>query len=142
MARSRLSSAISRYCGLSVTDVSRLIRFCMVGAATAVIHYGILFVGVEQFALAATLASSIGFVVAVTFNYFMHYSWTFAEPAPHGRTLLRYFVMISCGFVINGLVMYVASELLAIVYLLSQALAMAAVLTWNYLLANYWVFKL
>ena len=116
-------------------------RFCAVGAATAVIHYGILFTGVEHIALAATPASSIGFVVAVTFNYFMHYSWTFAEPAPHGRTLRRYFVMIVCGFFINGLVMYVASELLSVVYLLSQALAMVVVLTWNYLLANYWVFK-
>ena len=124
-----------------MTDFSRVVSFCAVGAATAVIHYGILFVGVERFALAATLASSIGFIVAVTFNYFMHYSWTFAEPAPHGRTLLRYFLMIGCGFFINGLVMYMTSELLSIVYLLSQALAMVAVLTWNYLLANYWVFK-
>ena len=124
-----------------MTDLSRLIRFCMVGLATAVIHYGILLVGVEQLSMGATIASSAGFIVAVTFNYLMHYSWTFDQPAPHGRTLMRYLVMIGCGFVINGAVMYVASDMLAILYLLSQALAMAAVLTWNYLLANYWVFR-
>jgi putative flippase GtrA len=124
-----------------MTDVARLIRFCVVGLVTAVVHYGILLLGVEQLAMDATLASSIGFIVAVSFNYLMHYSWTFDQPAPHGRTLLRYGVMIGCGFVINGLVMYVASDMLAILYLISQALAMVAVLTWNYMLANYWVFR-
>ena len=113
----------------------------MVGLATAVIHFGILLVGVERFAMDEVLASSLGFIVAVTFNYFMHYSWTFDQPAPHGRTLMRYFVMIGCGFMINGVIMYVASDEMAILYLLSQALAMVAVLAWNYLMANYWVFS-
>ncbi|MEP1471089.1 MAG: GtrA family protein [Halieaceae bacterium] len=121
--------------------MARLIRFCVVGLITAVIHYGILLLGVEQFATDATLASSIGFIVAVSFNYLMHYSWTFDQPAPHGRTLVRYLVMIACGFMINAVVMFVASDILAILYLISQALAMAAVLVWNYLLANYWVFR-
>lgn len=111
------------------------------GLATALIHYGILYIGVEKGGVRATHASSLGFLVSVTFNYFMHYSWTFGEPSPHGRTLLRYLVMIACGFLINGSIMYVTSDLLAIIYLLSQAIALAAVLIWNYLLANYWVFR-
>ena len=124
-----------------MTDGRRFLRFCVVGLATAVLHYGMLYLGVEYAGLVPTLASSIGFVVAVTFNYSMHYSWTFGEPAPHGRTLLRYLVMVACGFVINGGVMYVASELMDIVYLISQAVALVAVLSWNYLVASYWVFR-
>ena len=90
--------------------LGKLIRFGIVGVLTAVLHYGVLYIGVELVNAHATLASSVGFVVAVIFNYFMHYNWTFGEPAPHGRTLGRYLVMISCGFLINGGLMYAGEQ--------------------------------
>ena len=89
----------------------------------------------------ATLASSIGFVVSVIFNYLMHYSWTFAQPAPHGRTLVRYLAMVACGFGINALVMYVGVHGWALHYLITQALARVAVVLWNFTLSNLWVFR-
>ena len=118
----------------------RLIRFCIVGGITAIIHYGILYLCVEFLASTATVASSFGFVIAVICNYLLHYSWTFGETAPHGQTLLRYLVMISCGFVINGGLMWLGSEFLQLNYLLAQAIALVAVLIWNFSLAQLWVF--
>ncbi len=117
------------------------VRFGVVGVATAVVHYGLLYIGVEFVRLGATLASSIGFVVSVIFNYLMHYSWTFAQPAPHGRTLVRYLVMVACGFGINALVMYVGVHGWALHYLITQALALVAVVLWNFSLSNLWVFR-
>ena len=124
-----------------MTFLGTAVRFGVVGVATAVLHYGLLYAGVEVFRLGATLASSIGFVVAVVFNYLMHYSWTFAEPAPHGRTLARYLVMIGCGFGINALVMYGGVHWLALHYLVTQAVALVAVVLWNFCLSNLWVFR-
>ena len=121
--------------------LTTVFRFGVVGVLTALLHYGMLYVGVEALHLNATLASSIGFVVAVIFNYLMHYRWTFAEPAPHGRTLWRYLVMISCGFLINGLVMYAGVQWSSLHYLLTQALALVAVVLWNFVLSNVWVFR-
>jgi putative flippase GtrA len=116
-------------------------RFGVVGVLTAAVHYGLLYLGVAVLHLAATLASSIGFVVCVIFNYMMHYTWTFDEPAPHGSTLRRYLVMITCGFLINAAVMYAGVHWLALHYLVTQALAMIAVVLWNFVLANTWVFR-
>ena len=116
-------------------------RFGVVGVLTAILHYGLLYAGVEALRLPATVASSCGFVVAVIFNYLMHYRWTFGEPAPHGRTLRRYLVMISCGFLINAAVMYAGVQWLALYYLVTQALALVAVVLWNFILSNAWVFR-
>jgi putative flippase GtrA len=116
-------------------------RFGVVGVLTALVHYGLLYLGVELAGLDATLASSLGFVVSVIFNYLMHYSWTFAQPAPHGRTLRRYLVMICCGFFINGLTMYAGVEIWSLNYLLTQALALVIVVTWNFTLSSLWVFR-
>jgi putative flippase GtrA len=118
-----------------------VLRFGVVGVLTAMVHYGLLYAGVEVAELPATAASSVGFVVAVVFNYFMHYNWTFGEPAPHGRTLWRYLVMISCGFLLNGGVMFAGERLGTLHYLLVQALALAAVVLWNFVVSNTWVFR-
>lgn len=116
-------------------------RFGVVGVLTALVHYGLLYLGVAVLHLDATLASSVGFVVCVIFNYLMHYTWTFDEPAPHGSTLRRYLVMITCGFLINATVMYAGVQWLTLHYLVTQALAMIAVVLWNFVLSNAWVFK-
>ena len=121
--------------------LTRTLRFGAVGVLTAVLHYGLLYIGVEALRLNATLASSLGFVVAVIFNYLMHYSWTFDEPAPHGRTLRRYLLMISCGFLINATVMYAGVQWAALNYLLTQALALVVVVSWNFVISNVWVFR-
>ena len=121
--------------------LGRFFRFGVVGVLTALLHYGLLFTGVEALRMNVTLASSIGFVVAVTFNYLMHYSWTFGEPAPHGRTLRRYLVMVACGFSLNAAVMYAGVHWLVLHYLLIQVLAQIVVVLWNFTVANAWVFR-
>jgi len=124
--------------------LQRALRFALVGVVTAGLHYGLLYLCVAGLQMGATLASSVGFAVAVSFNYAMHYYWTFASadaPAPHGRALQRYAVMIACGFCINGALMYLAVHQFNWHYLLAQALALAAVVAWNFTLANAWVFR-
>jgi putative flippase GtrA len=116
-------------------------RFCIVGGLTALIHYSLLFGGVELLRLNTTLASSVGFVAAVIFNYLMHYSWTFGEPAPHGRTLWRYGVMIGCGFLINGGLMYAGVNWTGWHYLLVQTLVFIVVIAWNMIVSSLWVFR-
>ena len=126
--------------------VGRLIRFGIVGVLTALIHLGVLYLGVEVAQLEPTLASSIGFVICVIFNYLMHYSWTFAvaegeDQVPHGRALGRYLVMIGCGFALNAGIMYLGVHWLAWHYLVTQTLAFALVITWNIVVSNVWVFR-
>ncbi len=126
--------------------LARGLRFGVVGVLTALVHFGVLFLGVVALGLGSTLASSLGFVVAICFNYAMHYHWTFAapegqEPAPHGRALRRYLAMVGCGFVINAATMYTGVHLLHWHYLVAQTLAVVIVVSWNFTVANSWVFR-
>ena len=122
-------------------DTKMLARFGVVGVITALVHYGLLFVLVEYLSLQTTIASSIGFLVAVVVNYLMHYSWTFAAPVSHGQAVWRYVVMISLGFLINGGVMQVGVFYLEFNYLLVQLMAFALVISWNFMVSSLWVFR-
>ena len=118
-----------------------MFRFGVVGVLTAVIHYGLLYTGVEFLGWDSTLSSSVGFVGAVIFNYFMHYSWTFGEPAPHGQTSWRYLVMIGCGFLINAGLMFAGVNWTDWHYLLVQTLVFVVVIAWNMAVSSLWVFR-
>ena len=119
----------------------KAIRFSVVGVCTAILYYVLLFFGVESLGLDATFASSFAYVIVIGFNYLMHHSWTFSQSAPHTNTLSRYLLMVFCGFMINGLVMYVGVSHAGLNYLLVQALAISIVILWNFSVALLWVFR-
>jgi putative flippase GtrA len=121
--------------------IDTIFRFAVVGILTAVLYYSLLLLGVELLSLSPTLASGICFLIVIVFNYLVHYSWTFAQRAPHGEALKRYLIMISCGFVINTTVMYVGAQVLSLQYLLVQAVALLVVVVWNFSVSNVWVFR-
>jgi putative flippase GtrA len=71
----------------------------------------------------------------------MHHNWTFSGSASHAQTLSRYLVMTFCGFMINGLIMYVGVTVFGMNYLLVQAVAISIVILWNFSVAVLWVFR-
>lgn len=119
----------------------KLLRFSVVGVATALLQGGLLYMGVEVAGFEPTITSSLGFVIVVIFNYLMHYSWTFDETAPHTQTLARYLLMIACGFLINAAVMFAGVNVLDLNYMLVQAVAFLMVILWNLSVAMLWVFR-
>jgi putative flippase GtrA len=121
--------------------MKRTMRFTVVGVATAVIYYGLLFAGVEYLHVSAVLVSAIAYPVVLAVNYLMHYRWTFAASSPHTTALKRYLFMTGCGFFINVSIMYFGVSVLHANYLLVQTMAMAVVIVWNYGLSSLWVFR-
>jgi putative flippase GtrA len=124
-----------------MTNYQKLFRFCVVGIATALLQWGLLYVGVELAGTEPTITSNVAFIMVVIFNYLMHYSWTFDETAPHTTTLTRYLFMVSCGFLINAVVMYVGVNYSDVNYMLVQVLAFLMVILWNFSVALLWVFR-
>lgn len=76
-------------------------------------------------------ASSLAFALVVVENYLLHRRWTFTSRVPHRQALPRFVLMACCGGTVNGTVMAVFLRL-GWHYLLAQVLALAAVVTCNF----------
>lgn len=126
---------------LSASTRKRLVRFALVGGSSAGLYFLLLYVGVDLLKVDATLASSITYLVVITYNYLMHYSWTFEATGPHASALRRFLLMNLVGFFLNAAIMFVGVTLLELNYLLVQAAAIAAVIAWNYCMYGLWVFR-
>lgn len=129
-----------------MTELGTLLRFSAVGLITAGFYFGLLALAVELKLAGPVLASVMCYIGAVLLNYQLHYSWTFApgedaEAAPHGQAFSRYLVMVCCGFLLNAALMYLLVHGLGWHYLLAQFVALAAVVTWNFVVSHLWVFR-
>lgn len=120
---------------------STLFRFGIVGLVTAAIFYVLLGIQVELLGFSATMASSIAYPFVVAFNYLAHFQWTYRATGRHATALLRYVVMIAAGFLLNALIMFGGTELLEFNYLLVQAIAIGMVISLNFVMSFYWVFR-
>ena len=116
-------------------------RFAVVGLTTAALFYGLVAAGVELVNLAPPVASAIAYPLVLGFNYLLHFNWTFGVAAPQSVAVGRYLVMVALGFLLNGAIMYIGVTGLGVNYLLVQTLAMAAVISVNFVLSSFWVFR-
>ncbi len=119
----------------------QVFRFVVVGGLTAVIYYGVLFVLVEFVELGVLFSSSAAYIGATLLNYKLHHAWTFEARVPHSVATLRYVVMCVIGFTINYLVMYFGVSDDQSNYLLVQTVAVACVVTWNFMVSSLWVYR-
>lgn len=120
--------------------IQRLIRFSTVGVVGTVVYYMLLWGMVEVYGLSVLLATSIAFLLVVAQNYVLHYGWTFASDNPHSSAVPRFLLMSVTGFCINWGVMYAGIRIIEVNYLISQAVAIAIVVIWNFSLSATWIF--
>lgn len=121
--------------------MSRLARFALVGIAGTGTYYLILLVLVELAAVNVTVASTVAFVVVVTQNYMLHYSWTFGSTSSHTRIFPQFVAMSVTGLILNAIVMAIGSEALGFNYILVQAISIVCVIAWNTIVTHIVVFR-
>ena len=126
---------------INMDNFRLLLRFLAVGGSTTLLFLSLVYVLVEYAHLHPTLASTLGCVVAICYNYTLHYLWTFASDAPHGRVLVRYLFMNAGGVEVNAIAMHLGTSLLPLHYLVVQLLVGIVVVIWNVSVSMLWVYR-
>ena len=118
-----------------------LIRYAAVGGSTAALFFGSTLVLVNIFALNVILGSTISCIIAICYNYLMHFHWTFKAEAPHGLVLVKYLIMCVVGILLNGLVMQFGQQFAELHLLVLQFIGGLVLLGWNLLASYFWVYN-
>jgi len=122
-------------------NFQRLKRFVLVGGSTGVLYFGLTYGLVERFAIDTTIASTFALLLAVCYNYVLHYHWTFSPKAPHGIVLLKYLAMCVGAILLNAIVMELGVSNASLHYLLAQIIATVMVILWTLSISSIWVFR-
>jgi putative flippase GtrA len=127
----------------------QFVKFAIVGAIGTAVNLAVLkltlllwghFNASTPFIVEA-FASGLAFAVAVVNNYLLNRWWTFRSSGTMGAEFLKFLVVSLAGLVLNEVVFYVFRAQLGLHVMISQLLAIACVLPFNFVVNKLWSFR-
>jgi putative flippase GtrA len=114
--------------------------FLAVGVVTTAVHYGVLILLVERWAINSVAATTTGFVAAAFFSYLLNRHYTFEERPAFLAGLIKCYAAVSIGLILNAGTMALLTAW-EVYYLLAQVIASGVALAWNFLAVRFVVFR-
>ncbi len=110
-------------------------KFGVVGLIAFIIDYGLMVLLTEVFGVNYLLSATISFTVSVIFNYLasMRYVFTHKDGMSRRREFVIFVVLSIIGLGLNDLLMWLATGLAGISYLVSKIFATAVVMVYNFI---------
>lgn len=123
-------------------DITQFFKFGVVGATGLVIDFSVTWLFKEKIGLNKYISNSLGFLIAVTNNYFLNKYFTFKNNDENIQYQFICFLIVSIiGFLLNNLLLYLFQNKTKQNFYISKGLATAIVFIWNYLANNYFTFR-
>ncbi|HYI29485.1 MAG TPA: GtrA family protein [Bradyrhizobium sp.] len=122
-------------------ELARLIRYGIAGGITAIFFFLTIYLCVDGLGLSLSIATALGWAVAVPMNFLTHKIWSFESQRSYGHSIPRYAFALLCSFAINLAIAETLVRYFSMHYLLAQLLAVPALLATNYGTLRLWVFR-
>lgn len=114
-------------------------RYVIVGGLGTGLHYAVLVLLVEAFAVSASAAATAGAIVGAVTNYFFNYHFTFTSRASHSRAFFKFAFVALCGAVFSGLGVRWGTEA-GLHYVVAQVVCTVTFLILGFLVNKAWTF--
>ena len=121
----------------------QLLRYGFVGGVAFVADYGTLFLLTHYVGIHYLWSAAIAFAIGLTVNYLLSISWVFNKNRST-NPWVEFIVFTLIGVVglgLNELIMYVATDLMTLHYMLSKLISTALVFCWNFFARKLIIFK-
>lgn len=134
---------------MSPKEITRFLKFAIVGAIGMVVDLAVLTFAREVLGLPLSVAVGLGFSVAVISNFTWNRLWTFPESRtrPIATQLGQFTVINLIGLALNELIVLGLHPLFGEVlvdppaYLAAKVIAIGVVLFWNYGANRIWTYR-
>ncbi len=124
--------------------LKQFLKFCLVGGMAAVISFSIYYSFTEWLKMWYIYSAIFSFLISAVFNFLANKFWTFVNQERGKQALaqlLKFFVVVFLGLVINTVIIYALTEWRGIDYRLSWVFATGVVTFWNFGFNRFWTFK-
>ena len=114
--------------------LQQFMKFGVVGFLAFLIDFGTMTFLTEVFGVPYLASTTIGFIVAVVFNYYasMRYVFSHKEGMSRRREFIIFVVLSVIGLGLNDVLMFVGVDLVHFDYRLVKILATAVVMVYNF----------
>ena len=116
-----------------------LIRWVIVGTTTTVIDY-LIFIFLYMQTKSVFFANLVATIAAITFNYVMHYKWTFRSQQQHTSSGFKYLLNLSFWWLTSSLIIK-SLVMVEIDVRIAKLVPLIFIVPVNYFMLNRIVFK-
>ena len=116
-----------------------LIRWVIVGTTTTVIDY-LIFIFLYMQTKSVFFANLVATIAAITFNYVMHYKWTFRSQQQHTSSVFKYLLNLSFWWLTSSLIIK-SLVMVEIDVRIAKLVPLIFIVPVNYFMLNRIVFK-
>lgn len=121
----------------------QLLRYGVVGGIAFVVDYGSLWLLTEVCGLHYMLSAAVAFLLGLTCNYLLSTRFVFGESRLGSRwaEFLAFAVIGVIGLGLNELIIWLATDVIGLHYMLGKVISTVIVFFWNFLARRFLVFK-
>jgi putative flippase GtrA len=120
----------------------KFVLFCFVGFTGLIIDFGMTYLLKEKVNINKFIANGIGFITAVSSNFYLNKRITFNNTDPNFITQYMSFILVSLvGLSINTFLIYLFHTRLKYQFYLSKLFSICIVVVWNYFMSSLLVFS-
>lgn len=121
--------------------ILQFVKFGIVGVSNTVISFAVYILILKAFGVWYVAASGIGFAVGAINGFLWNRAWTFRGHVGDALTPVRWFVVQSCGLLVNLALVYVFVDGVGLGKLTGQAATIAIVTVLTFFVNRAWTFK-
>jgi dolichol-phosphate mannosyltransferase len=127
-------------------ELTRFVKFCLVGASGVLVNMGLLWLLTEFAGLFYLVSAAISIESSIISNFMLNDVFTFPDRRARGvknllRRLLKFNIVSLAGLGINMAVLWLLTDILGVYYLLSNLCGIALATLWNYIVNFWWTWK-
>ena len=121
--------------------ILQFVKFGIVGVSNTLISFALYTLLVKAFGVWYVAASGIGFAVGAINGFLWNRAWTFRGHVGDALTPVRWFVVQSCGLLVNLGLVYMFVDGFGLGELTGQAATIAIVTVLTFFVNRAWTFK-
>jgi len=128
---------------MNIAVVIKAVRYFASSALALIVDVGVLWIGVEFFAMPYLWAATLGFLVGCLVNYIASKLYVFENNSSNSEsvTFALFFLVGVGGLLLNNLILYIGVDILSLHLLLSKLVSAGTVFCFNFLIRGFFVFK-
>jgi len=116
-------------------------KYFIVGFSGLLIDMGSLVLLKEVFGLWPVFAVIINQAFLLVYNFTLNKYWSFKNKEMPHRQIVRYLILAGFNYLFGVVVMYIFNHKLGFDYRLVRIFSIACMVSWNFFLYKYWVYR-
>jgi putative flippase GtrA len=116
-------------------------KYFIVGFSGLFLDMGTLILFKEVFGIVPVLAVVINQILLLTYNFTLNKYWSFRNREMPHKQLIRYLNLAVFNYLFSVATMYLFNQVLDYDYRLVRICTIAIMVSWNFFLYKYWVYK-